>query len=160
MLTRSQIILLQQARRASGLPEDEYRMVIASVAGMSDCRSSKDPRLGDDHFDRLMKLFEFHFWALVDAGQAPSPALASRHVFRNRAYWAAKNPREGVNSRDRFSDHHLGTQIANLENRLHVLGKHPEYIAAIEHNTGGGFPYLCALKRTINSLTRKLTPDP
>jgi len=68
MLSRPQQILLKRAQAEAALPDPDYRSAIATISGMADCRSSKDPRLTDRHVDNLLSYLEAIHWRQVDAG--------------------------------------------------------------------------------------------
>jgi len=148
MLTPSQRGLLKRAQAHALIEDAEYRDHIAMVVGVADCRSSTDRRVGNDHFDRLMALFEAIYWRQADRGELSGTPSA---VFRSRGYWAGRNTRTST-TRDRFTDRRLGREISEAEDHLRTLGKGDAYLAAISKSTGAGWPYLAAMRRTIKAL--------
>lgn len=149
MLSRRQIILIQRARREARLADEEYRDSIAAVSGHEDCRSSTDSRLGDEHFDRLLRLWEAYVWPAREAGQLPPPPPRNA-VFSAPGYWATRNPKAGINSRDRHVRRTLGLRMADLERRMARAGYGPEYLEGIRSRTGTGRPYLAAMCRLLD----------
>ena len=147
MFTAPQIRLVKMAQRAAGLAEADYHAALAAATGLADCASSKDPRLGDEQFDRVMGYFEAIFWRAYDQATA-KPRLAA--PFLKRGYWAGKNP-SGNTSRDRHADAQLQRDISKAESYLQLAGKNAGYLAAIRAKTGDGWPYLHALKRTVKA---------
>lgn len=147
--------MLKQAQREAGLPDDDYRDAIAAVSGMPDCRSSKDPRLADEHLDALMSYFEAIFWRKV--GTTSTSSVTSKHrFFRARGYWANRN-RKGHTSRDRFTESELTRDILVLEQRLMTLGCGLGYLQAIQNRIQpfSLVTYLAALRRTAAAKARK-----
>jgi len=161
-LTRAQQILLKRAQAEAGILDYDYRGSIATVSGMEDCTSSKDPRLTDRHCDQLLAFFEAIHWQAVDAGHL-QPSCKPDAVFRQRGYWADKNPR-GNTSRDRYADGDLTAEIAETEAALAALGCGHRYVMAIQNNLrrNGGFSpaaYLGAIKRSLTYKQRKSDSD-
>ena len=154
MLSARQRQTIKIAQRAVGMPDDDYRLTIQAIGGWEDCTSCKDERLDQEHFDRLMKALEAGYWAGVDAGEIEHTPSA-RHPFRERGYWAGKNPRGGATSRDRFTERELRDDIEKLEIRMLKLGKPRSYCSAIRSKTGDSWSYRRALIRTIETLERK-----
>jgi hypothetical protein len=157
MLSRPQQILLKRAQREAGLPDDDYRDALETIAG---CRSSTSPALTDRHLDTLLAYFEAIHWRGVDAGTL-QPSCSATAVFRQRGYWAAKNTRQET-SRDRFTGENLGQAIADLEDRLAALGCGKGYCAAIRANVCKGREdaralhlYRAALERTLKAKARR-----
>jgi hypothetical protein len=147
MLTTAQIRLVKMAQRAAGLSEADYHAALATASGLPSCTTSKDPRLGDEQFDRFMGYAEAIYWRALDqAGTKPRPTAP----FLKRGYWAAKNP-AGNTSRDRHADAQLQAAIRKAESYLQLAGKGTGYLAAIRAKTGDGWPYLAALKRTVKA---------
>ena len=156
MLTRRQQILLKRAQREAALPDDEYREALETVSG---CRSSKDPRLTDRHVDLTLAYFEAIHWRKADAGHL-QPSRGPNAVFRQRGYWARKNPGPQT-SRDRYALPQLSREIGALETALAELGFGDAYCAAIrEKVTHGradahsGHLYKAALERTLRAKRR------
>lgn len=151
MLSRAQQILLKRAQQQAGLTDSEYRDGIATCTGMVDCRSSKDPRLTDEHMDSLLAYFEAIYWCGVDEGQLLE-VNHPKYVFRERGFWAARN-RRGNTSRDRFSRADVQDQISATEAELAALGYGPAYVSSIRRNIPGqdDWKYLGALQRTLKS---------
>lgn len=148
MLTAPQIRTIKMAQRQAGLPDADYREALATATGLADCTSSKDRRLGDEHFDRVLSYLEAIYWRSVHLGTA----LARRRSdpFQTEGYWAAKN-QSGNTSRDRHTDRDLQAEISRLESFLQLAGKGGSYLAAIRAKTGEGWPYLAALRRTVKA---------
>lgn len=158
MLSRPQQIHLKRAQAEARISDDDYREAIGIVSGMPDCRSSTDARLTDRHMDKLLAYFEAIHWQAVDAG-ALQAACKPNAIFRQRGYWAGKNP-AGNTSRDRFGSANLDSQIATLEKDLADLGYGSGYCQAIQNNlrSKGSFTasaYLGALTRTVEAKRRK-----
>lgn len=84
MITRDQQILLKRAQAQAGLDDGDYRAALETVTGMAGCRSSKDPRLADEHVDRLMGYFEAIYWREVDAWHLQEPSKGNA-VFRQKS---------------------------------------------------------------------------
>lgn len=156
MLTNPQKALLKRAQRQAGVADEDYRETLAHVSGFTDLTSSTDPRLTDDHFDRLLAFFETIYRRGVDAGTLPLPRRGD--VLAVRGYWAAKNKR-GQTSRDRYADTALQARIRAAETALKYAGKGPAYCDAIRRKTGDGWPYLGALQRTLKAM-RKTPKQP
>lgn len=143
-LSRDQIIFLKRAQAEAGLSDEDYRDAIAVVSGMADCRSSKDTRLTDEHWDGLLSYFEAIYW---HSHSEPGP-----HVFKEREFWRNRN-RKGETSRDRFNEKGLQAEILQVEARLAVLGYGHQYCQAIQNRMRpcSLWAYLAALKRTVAS---------
>ncbi|MGA3269350.1 MAG: hypothetical protein ABSE16_21365 [Verrucomicrobiota bacterium] len=158
MLSRPQQILLKRAQAEAALPDPDYRSAIATISGMADCRSSKDPRLTDRHVDNLLSYLEAIHWRQVDAGTLQA-SFKSNAIFRQRGYWAAKNTAAST-SRDRYVDRSVAREVADLERQLQELGCGLRYLEAIRANMQrGGKPfsqvkYAGALKRTLAAKQR------
>lgn len=151
MLTPSQIRLVKMAQRLAGLADDDYHSALACSTGLLDVTSSKDPRLGDDQFDRFMGYVEAIYWRAVDHKDI---AHAGKMPFLRRGYWAAKN-RAGNTSRDRHSAEELQARCTAAETELRSLHLKPAgWFAEVRRRTGPGWPYYAALQRTLNSLRR------
>lgn len=129
MLSRAQIILLKRAQHDAGLADPDYREALQMIAGV---KSSKDPKLTDEHLDKLLAYFEAIFWRKVDQANAEHEMRAS-DVFRHRGHGASKNTK-AENSRDRFATVVLKQDIQMLERQLAALGCGPGYCAAIARN--------------------------
>lgn len=157
MLTPSQIRLVKMAQRLAGLGDADYRDAIATATGLADCTSSKDPRLGDDQFDRVMSYLEAIYWRAVDTRaelRTPNSEFRPRQPFLRRGYWAAKN-RAGNTSRDRYSAEELQARCTAAETELRSLHLKPAgWFAEVRRRTGPGWPYFAALQRTLTSLRR------
>lgn len=153
MLSRAQIILIKQAQREAGLEDGDYREAIATVSGIADCRSAKDGRLTDEHFDGLMSYFEAIYWRAADAPR--SAGGATRRVFRAKGYWANRN-RKGNTSRDRFTEKQLMEEVLAVENRLMGLGCTIPYLQGIQNRIRpfSLVGYLGALRRTERAKCR------
>jgi hypothetical protein len=147
-LSREQIWLLKAAQRQARIADDEYRDTLENLTHLPGCRSSKDPRLTDDHLDTFMSYFEAIYWRGADAGTIPPP-ISNKQPFRQRNFWSVKN-RKGQTSRDRFADEQLNGKTAALEASLAALGCGPAYCAAIKRKTGPGWKYKAALERTLH----------
>ena len=162
MLSRAQQILLKRAQREAGLLDDDYREALETVAG---CRSSKDSRLADRDLDKLLAYFEAIHWRAVDAGTL-QPSCKADAVFRRRGFWVGKNTNQQT-SRDRYTGHNQGAEIAALEAQLAALGFGEGYVAAIRANVCKGRAdghalhlYQAALARTVTAKSkRKATAD-
>ena len=157
MISRAQQILIKQAQREAGLADDEYRDALEAVSG---CRSTKDRRLTDRHVDLTLAYFEAIYWRGIDAGTL-QPSCKTDAVFRQRGFWAAKNPGENT-SRDRYSHFGTNSEIDRLEQELSSLGFTPAYRDAIRRNVTQGrsdlrslHAYKAALKRTIAAKRNK-----
>jgi hypothetical protein len=153
MLTRAQQILLKRAQRGTGLDDAEYRDALELVSG---CRSSTDPRMTDRHLDVALAYMEAIFFRRKDAGALQPPGSGAA-VFRQRGYWAAKNPR-GQTSRDRFTGRNLDREIAGLEIELSRLGFGEAYCLGIRDKVTHGrrdahalHLYRAALSRTVSA---------
>jgi hypothetical protein len=162
MISRAQQILVKRAQRDAALSDYEYRDALELVSG---CRSTKDPCMTDRHVDLALAYLEAIFWRAVDAGELPMPCSPDA-VFRQRGYWAAKNP-AGHTSRDRFTGRNIEQEISELEGQLHALGFGAEYCAAIRSNATRDRSdahalhlYRTALSRTLQAKARQRTPAP
>ena len=162
MITRQQQILLKRAQSEAALDDADYREAIKQVSGIDGCRSSKDPRLGDDHVDALLSYFEAIFWRKVDLGQLQAPCKPDA-IFQKRRYWTTKNTRS-ENSRDRYAAGAVHQEIAMLEAELRKLGFGSNYFAAIRAKVSpsqdfrGLHLYKAALRRTF-AAKKKQFPD-
>jgi hypothetical protein len=148
MLSNDQKKLLKMAQRDAGLDDNEYRDAIAMATQMEDCRSSTDPRLTDEHVDRLMKYFEAVYWNRPDVLHHQSK------VFRARGYWAGKN-QKGNTSRDRHVAATMSADIQALEHRMSELGFNDRYCATIRRRAVTAVAYKAALERTIKATEKK-----
>jgi hypothetical protein len=161
MLSRPQQILLKRGQREAALPDAEYREALETV---SSCRSSKDPAMTDRHLDLLMGYFEAIHWRKVVAGEL-QPSCSPTAVFRQRGYWAKKNPGQQT-SRDRFTQSTIEREIAGLEAALASLGFGEGYCASIRQKSIHGrrdahalFLYRAALRRTLAAKERGLSHE-
>lgn len=151
--------MLKRAQKEAGLNDSEYRDALAAVSG---CRSSTDARLTDRHVDLALAYFEAIYWRAVDAGLL-KPNCNPNAVFRQRGYWAQKNPRNHT-SRDRYVAAELGGEIAALEAGLASLGYGPTYCASIRERVTQDTPapqadrlYKAALQRTLRAKRAKIS---
>jgi hypothetical protein len=156
MLTRAQQILLKRAQAEAALDDADYREAIATVSGMADCRSSTDVRLSDRHADNLLAYFEAIHWRKVD-GRMLQPSCKANAVFRQRGYWASKNPK-GNTSRDRFGEDNLQRDVAALEQELADLGCGMAYCRAIQNKIQpfSLAKYLGTLNRTVKAKRKRI----
>jgi hypothetical protein len=129
MLTRAQQILLKRAQHDAGIDDADYREALRTIASVN---SSKDPKLTDEHLDKLLGYFEAIFWRKVNQANADHAARVSK-VFQRPGYWASKNTK-AENSRDRFATVVMKQDIASLERQLGELGCGLGYCAAIARN--------------------------
>ena len=164
MITRHQQILIKRAQREASLDDADYREALETVSGL---RSTKAPGMTDRHVDLFLAYVEAIFWRKVDAG-ALQPSGKADAVFRQRRYWAAKNPGQQT-SRDRYTQSTLESGIARLEAALAELGFGQSYCEAICQNATGGvtdpsarYLYKVALERTLRSTqkARERANDP
>ena len=158
-LSRGQQILLKRAQREAALSDEDYREALQTVSG---CRSSTVPRLTDRHVDLALACFEAIFWRMVENGEL-QPSCKPDAVFRQKGFWAAKNPSENT-SRDRFAASSISQEIARLELDLAALGFGRNYCAAIRQEVTNGqtglrsdYAYKAALRRTLAAKQRKAT---
>ena len=154
-LSRPQQIMLKRAQQEAALSDSEYREAIATVFGAQDCRSSIDPRLTDEHLDRLMSYFEAIFWQKLyrhEVQKSPNP----RALFRAPKYWATRNQR-GYTSRDRYTESQLMEDILDLEEKLATHGCSPAYLAGIRAKISPFdlVHYRAALNRTLRAKSRE-----
>jgi hypothetical protein len=156
VISRAQQILLKRAQREASLSDLEYRDALELISG---CRSSKDDLMTDRHMDVALAYFEAICWRKVDAGELPQPC-SSNAVFRQRHYWANKNPR-GETSRDRYNGSSIAQEVSRLESEIEELGCGPNYCAAIRarvtHGRNDDFYlhlYKAALQRTLTAKQR------
>lgn len=149
MLSNRQIKLIHIAKAEASLDDADYRDRLGML--LSGCASSKDPRLAEEHFDRLMAWMEFDHQCRVDAGLIPP----GRRAFAKRDYWRGKN-QPGNTSRSRYNGDRFTDDLAAAEQALLATGVAPSYLDAIRRRTGDGWPFLAALQRTINSRRRQL----
>lgn len=154
MITRAQQILLKRAQAQAGLDDADYRDAIEAVSGIPGCRSSKDSRLTDRHIDRVLAYMEAIFWRGVDSSTL-QPSFRPDAVFRQRGYWASKNP-AGNTSRDRFTEASLTGDVKRLEAALAELGYGPAYLRGIKARIGEFdlVNYRAALNRTLTAKQR------
>jgi len=170
MLTNEQKSLLKRAQRQAELSDDEYREALQLLAGV---RSSRDPRMGDRHLDKLTGYFEAIYWRKVDQGTCLNPSALVAKGWKRQwlpflapGYWAAKNnPQE--TSRDRYVKYNLAGQVTALENELYQMGFNTAYCAAIRVKVTGGrggaqdvLRYKAALEKTVQSKRNKLENQP
>src|ERR1017187_8978482 len=151
MLTRPQQILLKRAQREADLSDSDYREALQTVSG---CRSSKDPRLTQDHLDNALKYFEAIYWRKMDRGEL-QPSCRPGAVFAQRGYWAKKNTRTET-SRDRYTSAKAMPEICALESALAGLGLGAPYCAAIRECVTHGDQDASALYRYRAALARTL----
>jgi hypothetical protein len=158
MISRAQQILIKRAQREAGLEDFEYREALALVSG---CRSTTDPKMTDRGVDLALAYMEAIHWRKVDAGEL-QPSCNVAAIFRQRGYWAAKNPGNET-SRDRYAKAHPSSEVADLENGLEQLGFSSAYRSAIRSRVTGSltgpaaeYAYKAALKRTLTAKRRKL----
>jgi len=156
MISRPQQILIKRAQREAALGDGEYREALELVSG---CRSSTDSLMTDRHVDLALAYMEAIYWHKVDAGVLQPPGNPDA-VYRQRGYWAAKNP-SGQTSRDRFTGRNLEREIADLEGDLRRLGFGEAYCQGIRaratHGRGDAHAlhlYRAALRRTLDSKRR------
>lgn len=144
MLSNQQKALLKRAQRDAQIPDAEYRGLLSTLSGFSDCSSSTDPRLTDAHWDNLLSFFEAIYWRC--------PTRRISQIFRKPGYWANKNQR-GNTSRDRYTAKQLTSEIAGVESRLLELGVFGrQYLDTIQRRCKfDDRAYLAALRRTLNS---------
>lgn len=78
-------------------------------------------------------------------------------VFRQRGYWASKNPK-GNTSRDRYGETNLQPAVTALEQELAELGCGMAYCHAIQNKIQpfSLAKYLGALKRTVKAKRAKI----
>lgn len=145
MLTRKQRILIKRAQAQAGVSDPEYRALLAGVTRLPSCRSSKDDRLTDEHFDAILKFFEAIYWHQLD------PAAGGTDIFPSPGWWASRNVR-GNTTRDRFALGGLHRKIQAAESVLLRLGKDDAYLAAIRRRAGSSWAYWHALMRTAKHL--------
>lgn len=157
MLTNPQIWKLKAAQKQAGIPDAEYRETLERFCGVT---TSKDPALGNDHWDTLMSYFEAVYWRAFDAGLLPAPCKATA-PFVQRGYWASKNTRQET-SRDRHNLEAITRDISALESELSTLGCAPSYLSVIRSKVTHGqntvaalFRYLGALRRTHAARLKK-----
>lgn len=158
MLTNEQKSLLKRAQRQADLPDADYREALQVIAGVS---SSTDPRMGDEHLDKLMKYFEAIYWRKVETGDLTHKP-GKWEPFLKRDYWKLKNTPQ-QSSRDRFTGRNLAQQIADLETAMADLGFNAYYCAKIKANVtsrgstaDASWKYKAALERTLASKRKKL----
>lgn len=150
MLSNDQKAIVKRAQRECLINDDEYRHILDTELGFG-VRSSTDPRLGDRHFDRILAYFEAIYWRELSEGRV---TRAPKSVFTVPGYWASKNSLKS-NSRERYAQRGLESEIQRLETNLYRVGCHPNYLAAIARKTGGrGWPYKAALARTLTAKLR------
>lgn len=162
MISRAQQILIKRAQRQAGLNDADYREALQVTAG---CRSSTDPAMTDRGVDLFLAYVEAIYWRGVDAGALPTPGRQAA-VFRQRGYWAQKNPSIGT-SRDRYAADTILAEISALEGRLRDLGFNEHYCAAIRNKATNGrdapselYRYRAALRRTLAAKQRRLANQP
>lgn len=146
MLTRPQIVLLKRAQHDAGISDSDYR---DSLHLMADVSSSKDPKVTDEHLDKLLAWFEAIYWRM------PAAERRRSQIFQRPGYWAAKNNRQ-ENSRDRFSAVVVKQDIAELERQLKEWGCGEHYLAAICMKVRGDQGGVMGLTRYRHALSRTL----
>ena len=155
MISRAEQIWLKRAQAAAGIADTEYR---ESLERFAHVRSSTDPRLTHDQFERLMGYFEAIYWSLRDSG-----AVQPNEVFRRRGYWAERC-HDGDRNRARYAMHQQTEQIHELERDLIGMGFSVDYLDEIrmrsmhapQHPTPRDLAgYRAALQRTLDSRQRK-----
>jgi hypothetical protein len=161
MISRAQQILLKRAQSQAGLSDADYRQALSDVTALPQCRSSKDPRLTDDHVDSVLSYFEAIYWRAVDSGTLQPPCNRTA-VFQKRGYWASKNQR-GNTSRDRYTAQSVPDLVNSLEQEMFNLGFGLHYCQAIKSHTTTLRGYIAALNRTLsakrNSTAPKASPE-
>jgi hypothetical protein len=162
MISRPQQILIKRAQHDANLGDQDYRDALELIAGPG-VRSSKDPRLTDEHLDNLLSYFEAIYWRKYVLGE---PVRRDSTIFHQQNYWAAKNTK-AENSRDRFVSRTVHQEICALEQELAGLGYAANYLDAIKRKVMGvaadgddGSPrelsrYRAALERTLAAKRRK-----
>jgi hypothetical protein len=162
-MTRQQQILLKRAQKQAGLSDSDYREAIELVSGLPGCNSSKDPRLTNEHIDKLLSYFEAIYWKSIESGQLQG--LSNGHaVFRKRHFWSTKNTHL-LNSRDKYlasSANPTRQEIIVLEAELARLGFGQSYCASIRKRVTRGNEdqrglhlYKAALRRTLAAKLNK-----
>jgi len=151
MLTNDQKALIKRAQREAQINDEEYRQILFEDLGFG-VHSSTDPKLGDRHFDKILAYFEAIYWRKLQAGEIT--ARSPKTVFQCPGYWASKNSLTS-NSRERYAQRGIETEIHRLEAALRQLGCHDAYLRAIQRNTGPGWAYRAALARTLAARTKK-----
>ena len=146
MLTNAQKALIKRAQRECGLNDEEYRQILFEDLGFG-VHSSTDPSLGDRHFDKILAYFEAIYWRKLAAKQV---VREPKTVFNMPGYWASKNTPK-TNSRERYAQRGVESEIHRLEAELRATGCHPAYLAAIRRNTRTDWAYRAALARTLAS---------
>jgi hypothetical protein len=134
-LTKSQKIILHQAKRQAVLDDTEYRDLLEHIGGPG-VRSSTDPKLDNRHLDKILAFMEAIYWRKVDAGQVEHE-FNPKHTFRNRGFWAQRNTAQET-TRDRFNTAELAAAIQELEAEAPQMGNHPNYIDAIKWKVTNG----------------------
>lgn len=157
MISRAQQILVKRAQREAALEDGEYRDALQVTTG---CRSTTDPAMTDRGIDLILAYMEAIVWRKVDQGELQAPCSPGA-VFRQRGYWAAKNPRQNT-SRERFNKSTIGANIESLESALNSLGFGAGYCAGIRVRVTKGrndshaeFLYRAALQRTLAAKEKK-----
>jgi hypothetical protein len=160
MISRAEQIWLKRAQAAAHLEDAEYREALQQFAHV---RSSTDPRMTHDQFERLMGYFEAIHWRLRESGAAqPSD------VCRRRGYWAERC-HDGDANRARFAMHQQTDQIHELERDLIGSGVSVDYLDGIRvrsmsspahPDTRDLAAYRAALRRTLAARLRKEEHEP
>jgi len=160
MISRAEQIWLKRAQSAAGIADPEYR---ESLDRFAHVRSSTDPRMTHDQFERLMGYFEAIHWRLRESGAAqPSD------VFRRRGYWAERC-HDGDRNRARYAMHQQTDQIHELERDLIGSGVSVDYLDGIRAramrnarhpDTRDLSAYRAALRRTLAARLRKEEHEP
>jgi hypothetical protein len=101
---------------------------------------------------QLRPALEAIHWRKVDGVRCFQPSCKPNAVFRQRGYWASKNPK-GSTSRDRFGEGNLQPAVAALEQELAELGCGMAYCRAIQNKIQpfSLAKYLGALNRTVKA---------
>jgi hypothetical protein len=111
-----------------------------------------------------LSYFEAIHWRKVDSN-ALKPSCKPNASFRQRGYWASKNPKNNT-SRDRYAAGDWQSKINVLEMELHQLGCGLAYVQAIQNNIKpfSLVNYHGALARTLASKRKaketELSGDP
>jgi hypothetical protein len=84
------------------------------------------------------------------------PSCKANAVFRQRGYWASKNPK-GNTSRDRFGEGNLKPSVEAIEQELNEMGYGFTYLRAIQNKIQpfSLAKYLGALNRTLKAKRRR-----
>ncbi len=152
MLSNPQKALLKRAQRQARLDDAEYRDTLELCCGGA--RSSTDPRISNEQWDQTVAFIEAIYWRGVEEGRFHPPGNRF-DPFQKPGYWAAKNTRS-ENSRDRYTEKQLASEIHELELQLLDEGLSRAYCEAIKRRTGNFFlHYRAALQRTLAARKRQ-----